>query len=177
MHDVISDVLADTTIPRGRKRAEILLAARRYRDDTTAVMSVAEWREMAVAMGIAEQGGSAVGLMDTAPAAMPPAPAGGHAGHIPRAGQTPARDTGTVAGPEARTAEPVVEMLMALLEDATIRARIASDPALRRATERAIRALPSEHRDHLMAMLGPPPAPSLPDTSRSRPHTHESRTP
>jgi hypothetical protein len=59
MHDVISDVLADSTLPRSAKRAEILLAARRYRDDTTSVTSVEEWRTMAVEMGVDAMGGRA----------------------------------------------------------------------------------------------------------------------
>ena len=59
MHDVISDVLADSTLPRLAKRAEILLAARRYRDDTTAITSVAEWQTMAVEMGVEAMGGRA----------------------------------------------------------------------------------------------------------------------
>ena len=87
MHDVISDVLADTTIPRSRKRAEILAAAARYRDDTTSVTTVAEWREMAESMGIAQMGGPAVGpsLPPRSPSATPPsrpdAPSS-HAGHV-----------------------------------------------------------------------------------------------
>jgi hypothetical protein len=60
MHDVISDILADSTVPKSRKRAEILRAASRYRDDTTSVMSVAEWRSMAEEMGIDAQGGRAI---------------------------------------------------------------------------------------------------------------------
>lgn len=57
MHDVISDVLADTTVPRSQKRAEILLAARRYRDDTSSVTSEDDWRSMAVSMGAPQMGG------------------------------------------------------------------------------------------------------------------------
>ena len=60
MHDVISDVLADSTIPRSRKRAEILRAAARYRDDTTSVTTVAEWRAMAEEMGIDHMGGAVI---------------------------------------------------------------------------------------------------------------------
>jgi hypothetical protein len=60
MHDVISDILADSTVPKSRKRAEILRAAARYRDDTTSVMSVAEWRSMAEEMGIDAQGGRVI---------------------------------------------------------------------------------------------------------------------
>jgi hypothetical protein len=59
MHDVISDVLADSTVPRAAKRAEILLAARRYRDDTSSVTSVEEWRTMAIEMGVEAMGGRA----------------------------------------------------------------------------------------------------------------------
>ena len=60
MHDVISDVLADSTIPRSRKRAEILQAVARYRDDTSSVTTVAEWRDMAEEMGVNHMGGRAV---------------------------------------------------------------------------------------------------------------------
>ena len=60
MHDVISDVLADSTVPTSRKRAEILRAAARYRDDTSSVTTVAEWRDMAEEMGVDHMGGRAV---------------------------------------------------------------------------------------------------------------------
>ena len=59
MHDVISDILADSTIPRSRKRAEIIHAAARYRDDTSSVTTVAEWRDMAEEMGVEHMGGRA----------------------------------------------------------------------------------------------------------------------
>jgi hypothetical protein len=70
MHDVISDVLADSTIPRSRKRAVILQAVARYRDDTSSVTTVAEWRDMAEEMGVNHMGGRAV-TVDAASA--PPA--------------------------------------------------------------------------------------------------------
>jgi hypothetical protein len=43
-----------------RKRAEILRAAARYRDDTSSVTTVAEWRDMAEEMGVDHMGGRAV---------------------------------------------------------------------------------------------------------------------
>ena len=46
LHDVVADILASPTIPRRAKRAAILAAAATYRDDTTAVISVDEWRAM-----------------------------------------------------------------------------------------------------------------------------------
>ena len=60
MHDVISDILASPGIPREGKRAAILAAAARYRDDTSNVSSVAAWKEMAESMGAAHMGGAAV---------------------------------------------------------------------------------------------------------------------
>jgi hypothetical protein len=78
MHDVISDVLASSRVPRERKRAEILLAARRYRDDTSFVMTEQAWREMAASMGVENQGGVAAGLLTPLPKSSDP-----HAGHRP----------------------------------------------------------------------------------------------
>src|SRR5688500_421265 len=46
MHDVISDILANPVVPRDRKRAEILRAARLFRDDSSYVMSTQAWLVM-----------------------------------------------------------------------------------------------------------------------------------
>ncbi len=67
MHDVISDILANDSVPDGRKRAEILLAASRYRDSTSYVMPDSAWRTMAQEMGVENQGGPAVGFGSTFP--------------------------------------------------------------------------------------------------------------
>ena len=68
MHDVISDILANDSVPRGRKRAEIQLAARRYRDDTSFVMaSEAAWRTMARHMGVENMGGPSVNFLAALP--------------------------------------------------------------------------------------------------------------
>jgi len=63
MHDVVSDILANPSVPRDRKRAEILLAASRYRDNTSYVITPPEWREMAQAMGVENMGGPATGFL------------------------------------------------------------------------------------------------------------------
>ena len=68
MHDVVSDILANPSVRRDRKRAEILLAAQRFRDDTSYVMPVAAWRTMAMHMGLENMGGPAVGFLDSLPA-------------------------------------------------------------------------------------------------------------
>lgn len=62
MHDVISDILANDSVPRTEKRREIMLAAARYRDDTSFVMPDSAWRVMSIEMGIENQGGPAVGF-------------------------------------------------------------------------------------------------------------------
>jgi len=59
LHDVVSDILADARIPRGEKRRRILDAAARYRDDTSSVVTLDEWRSMARAMGLERMGGPA----------------------------------------------------------------------------------------------------------------------
>lgn len=67
MHDVISDILANPTVPRREKRALILKAAAAYRDDTTDVMTVDGWRRMTAMMGVHNQGGPAVGFLPSLP--------------------------------------------------------------------------------------------------------------
>ena len=67
MHDVISDILANPEVPRDRKRAEILLAAERFRDDTSYVMSVEAWRAMTEHMGVHNMGGPSVGFLPALP--------------------------------------------------------------------------------------------------------------
>jgi hypothetical protein len=59
LHDVVSDILADPSIPSGAKRRTILEAAARYRDSTTSITTVDEWKSMAEAMGVAKMGGLA----------------------------------------------------------------------------------------------------------------------
>ena len=63
MHDVISDILASEKVPRDQKRAEILKAAARYRDDTSYVMTVAEWKDMARMMGLQNMGGAVIPVL------------------------------------------------------------------------------------------------------------------
>jgi hypothetical protein len=67
MHDVVSDILANDSVPRSRKRAEILRAARLFRDDTSYVMPVEAWRAMAAHMGVENMGGPAVGFLPQLP--------------------------------------------------------------------------------------------------------------
>jgi hypothetical protein len=59
LHDVVSDILADPAIPRSEKRRTLLEAAARYRDDTSSIVSIEDWKAMAHAMDLARMGGPA----------------------------------------------------------------------------------------------------------------------
>jgi hypothetical protein len=50
LHDVVSDILVSPLIRPDQKRAALLAAAAQYRDDTTSVTSIEEWRRMAAMM-------------------------------------------------------------------------------------------------------------------------------
>jgi len=57
LHDVVSDILANPSVPRSEKRRRILEATAAYRDNKTEVTSVAEWEDMAGSMGAEKMGG------------------------------------------------------------------------------------------------------------------------
>ena len=57
LHDVVSDILASSTLSQRAKRTAVLAAAARYRDDTTDVMSIDEWKQMSMDMDVAKMGG------------------------------------------------------------------------------------------------------------------------
>lgn len=57
LHDVVSDILANPNVPRNEKRRTILAASKHYRDDVTAITSVADWLEMSASMGVEKMGG------------------------------------------------------------------------------------------------------------------------
>jgi len=67
MHDVVSDILTNPSVPRNRKRAEIMLAAARFRDDSSYVMSEAAWRTMSMEMGVQNMGGAPVNFASALP--------------------------------------------------------------------------------------------------------------
>jgi len=60
MHDVVSDILAAHADDRAAQRRALLAAVARYRDDTSAVTTRAEWLEMSRAMDVRRMGGSAI---------------------------------------------------------------------------------------------------------------------
>lgn len=175
MHDVTSDVLLSEVVPRNRKRAEILLVAARYLDDTTELVSREDWLGMAQSMGAENQGGPVVGVL-----VAPPRPtvelgavmrhdtgttAAGHAGHRMPA-DTVARlaDTLACAPDDVAARERLVNALFRLLEDPGVQLRVSNDSTLRRALVDLLPVIPEEHRDHYRMLLRAPPAevPRLP---------------
>jgi hypothetical protein len=155
MHDVVSDILASDRVPRDRKRAEILRAIELFRDDTSYVTTVDEWRQMAVGMGVHNQGGPAVGFLAELPT--PTVPRGmsmagmdhaemdhaAHAGHEaharpgddPHAGHAMPGIQPGAHGMADREMHRAMEFIVRLLSDPEIESRIHADPRLHRLWE------------------------------------------
>jgi uncharacterized protein (DUF305 family) len=177
MHDVISDILANPAVPRGAKRAEILRAAARFRDDTTEVMTEAGWRRMSVEMGVENMGGVATAALGPLPAPSVTRGAvmthdlrtgamtgfksgsgvgGAHAGHDAHAGHAPPGDSAATARRDTarHTAADAAFMqgmighhAQALVMAALVPSRTAT-PALRALAER----IDVSQRDEIAAM-------------------------
>jgi hypothetical protein len=127
MHDVISDILANPSVSRDRKRAAILEAAKRYRDDTSYVMSRAEWLDMANSMGVQNMGGPVSGFLAGFPE--PTVERGAVMDHADHA----AMGHGAPPPPPASTPDQKnVNLLNLLMADPVIKARIEADTVLSR---------------------------------------------
>lgn len=96
MHDVISDILANPAVPRDRKRAEIMRAARLFRDDTSYVMTTDAWLAMARHMGVVNMGGPSVGFLPELP--VPTVTYGAVMTHDDRTGEMTGFTYGGVSG-------------------------------------------------------------------------------
>jgi len=150
MHDVVSDILASREIPTDRKRVEIMRAVEIFRDDASYATSVDEWRRMSIGMGVHNQGGPAVGFIadlptPTVPRGMSmagmahgegdhdahadhddaPVPADAHDGHDPQGMRH-----GTDHGDHEPGMRGAMELLLRLLADPAVEARIHVDPRL-----------------------------------------------
>ncbi len=174
MHDVISDILASTRVPRNMKRAEILKAAARYRDDTSFVMTRAEWLSMSNSMGVNNMGGPAMDFLPDLPVATVArgaVHAGDHGAHTvspaPAAPGHAHGDTSAVASPmagmdhdamhrKAASADEMMPVIMRMLRDATIRQRIRANPEMRRMMNELIDSMPADHRSEMRKLLTPP---------------------
>jgi hypothetical protein len=107
MHDIISDILQNDTVPAAKKREVIYAALDEFQDPTRNVISMDMWRNMADHMGgVAAMGGPATGILRpiAATATHPGHAAGGHdaAAH----GASGARDTNRPHHPTGHRPEP-----------------------------------------------------------------------
>jgi hypothetical protein len=190
MHDVVSDILASDEVPRNRKRAEILRAIDMFRDDTSYVTTVEEWRQMAVGMGVHNQGGPAVGFLPELPT--PTVPRGmsmagmdhahgehdAHAGHgVHAPGAQDAHEGHAMPGHEMHGEHQMspemhraMEFIVRLLADPQVDARIHADPRLHE-----IWADPAvqRHLDMMRRMHGPDAGHEGHGTPRQHQHQHQ----
>jgi hypothetical protein len=172
MHDVVSDILANPAVPRNQKRARILEAARRYRDDTSYAMTVAQWKEMAAMMGVQNMGGPVSGFLAAFPeptvergavmAGMDHSASAGMAGMqhaakpstmAPMAGMDHSRMPGMVADSNSASSDEMMALHMKILADPVIRARMMQDPEMRRMMTSMTDAMPVEHRQMMQQMI------------------------
>lgn len=173
MHDVVSDILANPAVPQNQKRARILEAARRYRDDTSYVQSVAEWKDMAQMMGVQNMGGPVLGFLAGFPeptvergavmagmdhSKMPAMP--GTQGSdstkaaAPMAGMDHSKMPGMAgAASDTMSSDDMMALHMKLMADPVIRARMMADPEVRGMMTRMMDAMPPEHRAMMQKMI------------------------
>jgi len=163
MHDVVSDILANPNVPRGEKRARIIEAARRYRDSTTFLQSVDEWRQMAQMMGVENMGGPAVGFLAAFPtptvergavmAGMDHSAKAAPMDSMPGMEHALEKPSADSVGHEMAGTEAMMELHMRMMADSVIRARVLADTAMRRMMTEMIEQMPAEHREHMREML------------------------
>lgn len=153
MHDVISDILASTEVPRNRKRHEIMRAVDIFRDDTTNLITMDEWMMMGEMMGVENMGGAATPgrILTAVPEGTVPrgmSMAGmdhstmqhgetrrpgqdPHAGHVSPAPPQPSPPMQHDAGGMTETEmHKLMELVVRLLSDPGVEARIHADPRL-----------------------------------------------
>ena len=176
MHDVVSDILANPAVPRNEKRARILEAARRYRDDTSYVMTVAQWKEMGEMMGVQNMGGPVRGFLAGFPqptVARGAVMAGMNHGAAGMAGMQHGASPATAATPmagmdhsmmpgmsgtaSAVSSDDMMALHMKLMSDPVIRARLMADPEMRRMMTAMMADMPAEHRAMMQQMMSAKP--------------------
>ncbi len=172
MHDIISDILQNDTVPADRKREVIYAALDEFQNPNRNVMTMDMWRNMAEHMGgVAAMGGAATNILcpiaaashDTATA---PA-AAGHAGHD----ATAMGDSADAAAGEDHMA-CMRELHMRMMQDSVIRRRVMADSGMRRMMQEMMEEMsPEEHQRMHPMMHDRAPVPATPQTpADSAPH-------
>ena len=167
MHDVVSDILVSPEVPRNRKRSEILRAAEMFRDSTSYIISIDEWREMGTMMGVENMGGPAVGFLAALPE--PTVPRGmsmagmehGAMQHADSADEPMDHAAMGHAMPEAGAGttddhtRQMHELYMRMMADPVIHQRIMADTTLHRMMMQMMDGMPPEHREEMMRSMHP----------------------
>jgi hypothetical protein len=153
MHDVVSDILANPSVSRDRKRAEIIIAARRYRDDTSFVMTEPAWRTMAEHMGVENMGGLPTGVLWPLPT--PTVTYGAVMTHDERTGEMTGFKYGMATGGEHAQMQHGATPGDSARRDTIDHARMGHDSAGRQRDTSAVR-----HEGHQMTDSTRPAAPS-----------------
>jgi hypothetical protein len=144
MHDIISDILQNDTVPAGTKREVIYSALDEFQDSTRNLMSMEMWRNMAEHMGgLAAMGGPASGLLPALDTATAPS-SSGHASHQ---GAAPP-DTAAPAQAEPDHADRMMQLHRRMMGDSVIRRRVMEDGEMRRMMQAVMPEMsPAEHRE------------------------------
>ena len=139
MHDIISDILQNDTVPAGKKRDVIYAALDEFQDSTGNLMSMEMWRNMAEHMGgLASMGGPATGLLPALETATTPPP-DSHASHQSRPqGDTAA--TRAEVGTDHLTR--MMQLHMRMMRDSVIRQRVMADSEMRRMMQQMMAEMP-----------------------------------
>ena len=171
MHDVISDILANPSVPREGKRSEILRAARLYRDDSSYIMPIQAWLTMSEEMGVENMGGRAVDFLPDLPA--PKVTYGAVMQHDPQTGRMIGMKVGEMTGDTAGMDHAAMEhgardlvaevdssglammmaMHMRMMADTGIRRHILADTVLRRMMVEIMPMMPDAHREQMEQAL------------------------
>ena len=128
MHDIISDILQNDTVPADKKREVIYAALDEFQDSTRNVMTMDMWRNMAEHMGgPAAMGGPATGPIEPVEA-----------------------ESGGVAGGHMAA---MMELHMRMMQDSVVRRRVMADSGMRRMMQEMISDMPPEHRRQMQDMM------------------------
>ncbi|MGH7704169.1 MAG: hypothetical protein ACREMO_13825 [Gemmatimonadales bacterium] len=181
MHDIISDVLTSSKVPRGEKRAEIYHQLADFTRPDQNTMALDEWCNMGELMGgVGLMGGPALGILPDPPTVGASAPEmagmdhGGKGHEMGQMGQAmdsmpgmkPASDSApdhhmtgmdmsAIGGDSTmeRHMQPMMELHRRMMADSVIHQRMMADTAMRRMMQGMMDRMAPEHRQQMESMM------------------------
>jgi hypothetical protein len=171
MHDIISDILHNDTVPAGRKREVIYAALDEFQDSTANLMSMDMWRSMADHMGgLAAMGGPAIGGL---PATARETGKRGHEHGATPSVQDPRHRSvtpgDTAAGTDAERARVrgLEELHQRLMQDSVIRRRIMEDGEMLQMMQLMVPDIAPADRDEMQGSSNRSPGAGKPKRPRN----------